>query len=293
MNCKNCNHPIEGDDLFCENCGAKVIRHRITLRSLINEVLASVGLNNLYFTTLKTMFLAPEKVLQEYLNGVRKRYLAPFTFLLIGAGFSLLVFNFFPEDFKKMQTSSIDIQEKGLEEKANVDLSKFSDLTKKEYEKIEGEKKRAVWELKFNKAFGEFFFGFLSRNYNLVTLFFIPFYALLSYLVYRKTHNFGEHIIMNAYLQGVAFLIQVLLFLIAILFSNPSIFIWCSVLCTVILYSYAFGKLYQYNFKRIFTKFLRFLLFLIVIGLPVFSIIIIGVMLIFFIDNPELIPKGS
>jgi len=34
MNCKNCNITLTNEDNFCNNCGAKIIRNRITIRNL-------------------------------------------------------------------------------------------------------------------------------------------------------------------------------------------------------------------------------------------------------------------
>ena len=34
MNCKNCDLPLRTDYSFCSNCGAKVIRNRLTLKNL-------------------------------------------------------------------------------------------------------------------------------------------------------------------------------------------------------------------------------------------------------------------
>jgi len=263
MNCKNCNHKIEEDDLFCENCGAKVITHRITLRLLINEVLAAIGLNNLYFTTLKKMLIAPNEVLNEYLNGVRKRYLAPFAFLAIGAGFSYLIFNLFPEDYIRIQSFATDSHIQKLEEKANKDLTKIKGLTEQEYQNLLREKKSAKKELDFNRKFQKSSFGFILKNFNLVTFLFIPFYALISFLVYRKPHNFGEHIIINAYIQGTTFLFTGILFIITILTS--SVVNTLTILSVIIYYIYVYQKLYNQSIKQVIFSFLKFILVLVLL----------------------------
>lgn len=281
MNCKNCAHPIEDDDLFCENCGAKVIHQRITLRLLINEVLAAFGLNNLYVLTLKKMVLTPDEVLKEYLNGVRKRYLAPFTYLAIGAGFSFLIFNFFKTDFKRMQSYGMEAQAEAYREAANKDLSKIPNLSEIEYKRLEKEKKTAQRQLKMQEDFGETYLGFMLRNFNWVTFLFIPLYAIVSFLVYRKPHNFGEHIIMNAYIQGTTSVFTLFAFILSLV-THPLVYM-IGGLAMIPYYIYVFKKLYHQSIKQVVLKFLKFVL-IIVLAFIILMVIagLVGFLLVKF-----------
>jgi hypothetical protein len=44
-------------------------------------------------------------VISDYLNGVRKRYMNPFAFLAVDAGLSLIIFNYYADDFIKINSS--------------------------------------------------------------------------------------------------------------------------------------------------------------------------------------------
>ena len=136
MNCKNCNEILENDALFCDNCGAKIVKNRITFKFLMLELFSVLGFNNLFFTTLKKMFLAPNEVLNEYLNGIRKRYVNPFAYLAVGAALSLIIFNFFSKDYLEMQATVNQSQTKEIKELANKDLSTIKNLSAKEFNKL-------------------------------------------------------------------------------------------------------------------------------------------------------------
>ena len=94
MNCKNCQEPLNENSQFCNNCGGKVVSQRITFKKLFVDFFINVfGVDNKFFLTLRKILTNPENVINEYLDGVRNRYINPFAFLAIGAGLSLLVFN--------------------------------------------------------------------------------------------------------------------------------------------------------------------------------------------------------
>lgn len=100
MNCKNCKDPLEKDAQFCDNCGAKVITSRITFKFLITDLFINVfGIDSKFFLTLRKMLTHPQNVINEYLKGVRKRYVNPFAFLAVGAALSVIIYNFYADDF--------------------------------------------------------------------------------------------------------------------------------------------------------------------------------------------------
>ena len=214
MNCKNCNDPLEKDAQFCDNCGAKVIKSRITFKLLIIELFTDVfGVDSKFFLTLKKMITHPQDVINEYLTGVRKRYVNPFAYLAIGAGLSLLVFNFFAEEYKNIQGSINETQIKEMKELANKDLSNLKNISDKELKTLKNKQKSAKSTINFL----ENYINFILHNFNLIAFLFLPFYSLLSKLTYRKPYNYGEHIVINAYLQGTTMYFSIIAFFIALL----------------------------------------------------------------------------
>lgn len=288
MNCKNCNEVLENDAHFCDNCGAKVIKNRITFRFLLAELFASMGLESMYFNTLKKMLTAPHEVIKEYLNGVRKRYVNPFAFLAVGAAISLISFNFFADEFKKMQGSVDTAQTREMKEMATKDLSTIKNISEEELIELQNRQRSAKIGLKFQETY----FDFFLRYFNLMTFLFLPFYALLSKFTYWKPHNFGEHIVMNAYLQGTTMYVSVITFFIS-MFTSPNVYL-TSMLLYMLYYLFAFGKLYNLSFRKSILKLIRFIVVLVIAGTLLMILMFIILIIIFFIlklTNPELLKE--
>lgn len=285
MHCKNCHEKLEAEALFCDHCGAKVITNRITFRFLIGELLAMLGFDSLFFRTFKTMFTRPHVLLKEYLMGVRKRYVNPFGYLALGAALTLLMFNLFADEYQTIQKSLISEQVMELEKQATEDLSALN-LSEKEYKKRLRQQNSAKAQIKFQNAWWQFFL----KYYNIMTFLFLPFYALISWLTYRKPYNFGEHLVINAYMQGTVMYFTILTFFLGY-FISPNIYAY-SLLMTVVYYLYTFTKLLKHSWKQTLGKLLRFVVVLIICcilaALFIFIIALI-VTLIVQLISPDLI----
>lgn len=254
MNCKNCHNPLKEKDSFCNNCGAKIILERITFKKLLVEFFINIfGIDSRFFLTLKKMTTHPQDVINEYIDGVRRRYVNPFAFLAVGAGLSVIIFNYFADDFIKIQQSINSSNIKNLEEKATKDISNVKNLSEKEIEKLKIEKKVAQSQLKFMKGM----WSFMLRYFNLLTFVFLLIYATLSKWTFLKPHNFGEHIIINAYIYGFITYFTLIAFFLAIL-VHPSIYA-ISFITMIIYYMYVLGKLYTLSIGKNIVKLFRFL----------------------------------
>lgn len=162
MNCKNCQDPLEENAHFCDNCGAKVIKSRITFKLLIIELFTNVfGVDSKFFITLKKMFTQPQEVINEYLIGVRKRYVNPFAYLAVGAAISLITFNFFSDDFIRINSSFNKAQNEEMYKLANADSTAYIGLNKKELTKFKAKQKNAQIQVKFQKGMMDFMLSLL------------------------------------------------------------------------------------------------------------------------------------
>jgi len=112
------------------------------------------------------------------------------------------------------------------------------------------------------------------KYYNLVAFLALPIYALISFFVYRKPYNYGEHLVINAYMQGFL-LISILFAFIISLVTHPLVYYGMFML-SIVYYLYVYGKLYQLPFWDNMLKLLKFfgimfgaMLFLFLVGIVV------------------------
>ena len=78
MQCKNClktqTHPFN----FCPECGAKVIKNRLSVKNLSADILHSMfDIDSTFLKTFRHLFSKPETVIDSYVQGVRKKYINP------------------------------------------------------------------------------------------------------------------------------------------------------------------------------------------------------------------------
>ncbi len=260
---------LDAEAHFCENCGARVIKNRITTKFLFSELLTSLGWDSLYFRTLKKMFFKPQDVLVEYIGGTRRKYINPFSHLLIGVALLLTVMNIFKKDFDNIMYAI----NKNQVEIAEKDLSKLEGtISEKEMKDLKRKQESAQVGLQFGGSFLKYF--------NVVALLFIPVLALISKLTYRKPHNYGEHIVINSYLYGTSMYFSTILLLMAV-FIHPKIY-FASSFVFMFYYLLVLSKMYKHSFGTALLKLLRFLLFFILVVLAVIlitSVIVIVVAL--------------
>ncbi len=289
-NCKNCATELSKDAKYCQTCGAKVIRERLTAKSVIKEMIKKIFVwDNKYFFTVKELIVRPEVVFKEYLGGVRKKYLHPVTFLMVGAAIALILFNRYSDEYvalsngfnesefnwiedvlphhKRYKGDSIQIVTDsitGVVDSIPVNIDSLEQIAFEEYkvEQLEGNEKAQRMILKY---------------FNLFTLFILPFYALLAFLTFRKPYNYGEHFVITAFIQGLTFVSTTIFFLLSV-FVHPTFYI-ASILLTIFYYSYFYTRLYKRSFGWAVLRFLKFIGFLLLIMLGFFIAGVISVII--------------
>jgi hypothetical protein len=82
MICKNCHAAFEGH--FCCACGQKADTHRITLSHIVHEFLhAFTHADKGVLFLMKELLKKPGIVAREYIEGKRKKYFNPLSFLVL------------------------------------------------------------------------------------------------------------------------------------------------------------------------------------------------------------------
>lgn len=81
-NCKNCGSVIGGS--FCSHCGQKADTHRVTLGHVVHETLhAFTHADKGFLLLIRELITKPGIVAREYLEGKRKKYFNPLSFLVL------------------------------------------------------------------------------------------------------------------------------------------------------------------------------------------------------------------
>ncbi len=252
MKCKNCFTELKDESEYCPSCGAKIIRTRITFGLLYRDFFSNfMGWDNKFLQTLINLIIKPHVVISEYLDGVRKKYVAPFVFVAFGTALAMILFNIYSEEYIEASSSINDMQLEMMAElyKSNPDL-------KGDYEANLDNLKKDTIETQTS----------FLKYFNIFTFLFLPVYAFVSFLVFGwKKINFGEHLVINCYLQGISFFFTLIFFSLSLLIS-PKILSF-SIFITIFYYLFAYGKLLKLSLFNIILKFFKFILVLLGIGI--------------------------
>ncbi len=258
MNCKNCGNSLNNEDGFCSQCGARIIEDRISIRFLLKEILDKVlSVDNKLLKTFLHMFFKPEAVINGYISGVRKRYIDPFSYLLISITLAGISFYF-------------------LREVAIENINTTSEASSQPGNPFE------------NKEFLTSFINFIFDYQAVLTAIIIPVYAFISWIVFlnRKTYNYLEHIVIylygNAQFSVVNFIVTTPLFFINKEAGNLASLVISGL--TIVYFSYILIRLFKLTFLQFVIKTLYF--FLVGIVMYVIAIIASGFVMYFYM-GPE------
>ena len=89
MDCKNCQNSLSQKDDYCNVCGAKVIRNRLTVKNLWADFAEQfLNYDNKFLKTYLALFKKPEDVIGSYINGTRKKYVNVISYFAIAVTLS-------------------------------------------------------------------------------------------------------------------------------------------------------------------------------------------------------------
>jgi len=244
--CKNCLDPLEVNNSFCSNCGAKVINTRITFKHFWEEFSERfLNVDNTFFKTYKHLFTKPQEVIGNYLNGVRKKYLPPvsyFTIALTLTGFQIFIIKrFFPE--------ALDMSVM-LQENNPLDVTKIE------------------W---------------IYDYFSIITLLTLPLYAFLSHITFYtlKKYNYVEHLTIMTYVFSHYSITSIIITLPSIVLFGANFYILGNFFVVLLMFysAYCYKKLFPLTFKGIFLRTLLFISVLFVITI-IYAVIFLAIMII-------------
>lgn len=229
MECKNCLNSQSKNFDYCPECGAKVIRNRLTLKNLWTDIIESYfDIDNTFLQTFLHLITKPEVVIDGYIQGVRKKYINPisyFAFALTLAGLQIfLISKFFPNayDFSNIAAS-------GQEEFMRTMMNSIQEYS------------------------------------SLINMLLIPVYALMARIVFIniKRYNYTELVVVFLYFAAevsfISFIPFMALFALGFNYGQLSPF---AMVFQVLLAAYFLKRLYSLSTKGIIFRTLFFLVVL-------------------------------
>lgn len=256
INCKNCKKALSIDSSYCNACGGRVVRNRLTFRNLFEHITETFfNFDNKLLRTFIDLFIKPERVIVGYISGVRRQYVNPISYLalvLTVGGLYIIVLNkFFPDALAGMSNPyGVKGQEKIVKNTMSI----------------------------------------MSEYYSIVMVLFVPVYALFSRLVFinRKEYNYTEHIVMAMYIIAQFSLVSSILNIVCLVCGiNASVLGFFSIFFQIGFFAYCYKRIYKISTAGII---LRTLFFFGILAVIMVLLIIAGVVFaIIFKDNPAVI----
>lgn len=122
MNCKNCVNSLQTDYSFCPDCGAKVIRNRLTIKNLLSDITERhFNLDNTFLRTFFHLFTKPDVVINGYVNGTRRKYVNPISYF----GIALMLAGFLMFFMRKVFDFEVDLD--AFDQGMNPEFTKKND----------------------------------------------------------------------------------------------------------------------------------------------------------------------
>jgi len=175
MNCKNCDAVVDGK--FCSSCGQSAHIHRVTIGHLVHEffhVMTHADKGIIFL--VKQLLVRPGFVVKEYLEGKRKKYFNPVSFLLITTAIGALI-----------------AYKSGYYEALGKPASRQPQQISRYYQET----------LDITVHYGKVLGLFLI----------VPLCAFLSRIFFwRPRYNFAEHIVLQSYCLGLFYIVQSFIF---------------------------------------------------------------------------------
>jgi len=91
-NCLNCGSVLESSSHFCPQCGQKADTHRLNFHHIWHDLVhAFTHADKGIFPLIWQLAFKPGIVAREYVEGKRKKYFNPFTFVILIVGFASVI----------------------------------------------------------------------------------------------------------------------------------------------------------------------------------------------------------
>ena len=261
MKCKNCQTNLKETAKFCDTCGGKVINHRLNFKTITSEFFETfISWDNKFFKTVSHLITKPQEVANGYLDGVRKRYMQPFAYMLI----AISVYGIYLVLSKEMMMDYIENMNKMMEEIFSYNSSSKA------------------------KEFNNNMLNKLLKYYNVYTLSSIPLLAFINKIIFKQ-RNFIEHNVALLYSYATFLLLSATIGFVGVILKIDYGTIYTLVMMIMIGYHmWFYKKMFNLDNVTIILKTLFFWLLMLAFYIILF---IIGVIIIVTLLRLNLIQR--
>ncbi|WP_353780215.1 DUF3667 domain-containing protein [Winogradskyella sp. 3972H.M.0a.05] len=235
MQCKNCKTSINTNQRYCAECGAKIIKNRLTLKHLSKSLSEEfLSYDNRFLKTFRDLFTKPETVINEYIDGTRKKHVGVVQYFAISltlAGIQLFLTNML------------------LDNAIEADMSFMDDFLKN----TNDPKSKAIIQSYMDSM------NFIKNYQNLIYIFSVPVGAISTWLAYHitsnKRYNFTEHIVINMYYSAQLLISMFIIILLSSIFKlNFMVFYGFIMVISMVYYFYIFKRVFASSFWMTFAN---------------------------------------
>lgn len=236
MTCKNCQNKLNDSNDYCNACGAKIIRNRLTLRNLTADIGEQyLDYDNKFLQTFIHLFKKPEDVIGGYINGTRKQYVNVISYFAIAitlSGLQIYIMKKYGMDLSMITNDNAVLAEQQQQLNSKV-------------------------------------FEIVSEYQSLLMMLYIPLYALMAKLTFlkNKLYNYTEIIVIFMYAQAQVSIVAAILTVILVpLGVSMSILGLITLPLQFFFFAFCLKRMYRLDVAQIILKALIFLIILGVLG---------------------------
>lgn len=223
ITCKNCNQDFKGH--FCNNCGQTADTHKMDFHFLWHDIqhgLLHFDKGILY--TSKQLLTRPGHSIREFIEGKRVYHFKPISLVIVLATVFGILYHYFHINLLKVNYAN-DFQ--------------------KGFNSVKSPSDQHPFILDFDNLN-----EWIATHYSWAALLLLPFYALASFLAFRKSgYNYVEHFILNAFLAAQGLLVNIILFPLMYLYNATPTLSIISGVCTFVCYALMYWGYIQF-FKQ-------------------------------------------
>ncbi|MBC2845521.1 DUF3667 domain-containing protein [Winogradskyella flava] len=257
MTCKNCYKTLKESQNFCDDCGAKVIRNRLTPKVLATQVNEQfISIDNKFLRTFIDLFKKPEKVIDGYVNGMRKGYIDALQYFAISLTFAAVQVFLMTTFFKE----ALEIDSEFLTKLSQAPGNENNPFINQDFEST-------------------------SNYQGLIYIFTLPLSAFSTwfayYIVSDRRYNFTEHFVLNIYFSAQTIIVIAIISIVFLFFGIN--YLLASMILTLPMFIYLWFVLHRVFRDVFWDSFAKFILtmviYTIIFGAIAILIAIIGALI--------------